>query len=303
MIDFRVPEVGDRTWVDGCLAQGNYRGCEYSFTNLFAWSAAYDQRIARVDGFLTAHLRGNLGCGYLWPAGGGDLRGVLAALEADAAERGNPFRLLCLTPRQTEELETLCPGEFAFAEDRDGFDYLYDINKLSDLGGRKLHGKRNHCNQFEQANETWIYEDLTAAMLPECLEMDAEWDKRSREREGADEADDMTNEKAALRLAADNFAALGLEGGAIRVFGEIVAFTMGGPLSQDTFDVHFEKAYSELQGAFPMINREFARRVRARHPAIVYLNREDDMGIEGLRKSKLSYYPDLMVEKHSAVRR
>ena len=75
---------------------------------------------------------------------------------------------------------------------------------------------------------------------------------------------------------------------------------MGDLLSADTYDVHFEKAYGELQGAYAMINREFARRVRQRHPQVRYLNREDDMGVEGLRKAKESYYPDLMVEKFSA---
>ena len=99
----------------------------------------------------------------------------------------------------------------------------------------------------------------------------------------------------------EHYHELGLEGGLIRVYGEVVAFTMGDMLCADTFDVHFEKAYGELQGAYAMINREFARQVRARHPEIKYLNREDDMGVEGLRKAKQSYYPDLMVEKHTAV--
>ncbi len=303
MITFQMPVPADKAWVDAHLARGNYRGCEYSFTNLFAWAPAYEQKIAEVDGFLTARLRGNLGCGYLWPAGDGDLDRVLTDLEADAKERDKPFRLVCLTPRQVEELEALRPGQFIFTADRDGFDYLYEIDKLADLGGRKLHSKRNHCKRFEEANPTWTYEDMTPAALCECIEMDAEWDRRSREREGIEEARDMTNEKKALLLAAQHFEELGLEGGIIRVYGEVVAFSMGDLLSTDTFDVHFEKAYSELQGAFAMINREFARRVRQRHPGVRYLNREDDMGVEGLRKAKESYYPDLMVEKHSAVRK
>ena len=85
------------------------------------------------------------------------------------------------------------------------------------------------------------------------------------------------------------------------MYGEVVAFTIGDRLSADTYDVHFEKAYGELQGAYAMINREFARWVRQRHPEVKYLNREDDMGVEGLRKAKESYYPDLMVEKYAAV--
>ncbi len=303
MIEFHVPVPSDKAWVDQRLSGGNYRGCEYSFTNLYAWAPAYDQQIADVDGFLTARLRGILGYGYLWPAGTGDLAGVLSKLEADAAERGETFRLLCLTAGQMEELNALRPDQFLLTADRDGFDYLYEIDKLADLGGRRFHAKRNHCKRFEENNPTWTYEDMTRSALAECIEMDAEWDRRSREREGEEEAQDMSNEKKALLTAAQHFEELGLEGGVIRVYGEVVAFTMGDKLSADTFDVHFEKAYSELQGAFAMINREFARRVRERHPEIRYLNREDDMGIEGLRRAKESYYPDLMVEKHSAVRK
>lgn len=303
MITFRSPEPADKAWVDACLAEGNYRGCEYSFTNLFAWGTAYDQKIAKVDGFLTARLHGSLGCSYLWPAGKGNVDQVLTDLEADAKDRDATFRLVCLTPPQVAELEALRPGQFVVTADRDGFDYLYEVDKLADLGGRKLHSKRNHCKRFEESNPGWTYEDMTAVALAECIEMDAEWDRRSRQREGIEEAQDMTNEKKAFLLASRHFEDLGLEGGIIRVYGEVVAFTMGDILSTDTFDVHFEKAYSELQGAFAMINREFARRVRERHPGIRYLNREDDMGVEGLRKAKESYYPDLMVEKHSAVRR
>ena len=131
--------------------------------------------------------------------------------------------------------------------------------------------------------------------------MDKEWYRRSMVREGLAEERDLGDEGRALRLSMEHYHALGLEGGLIRVYGEVVAFTMGDLLSSDTYDVHFEKAYGELQGAYAMINREFARRVRQRHPQVRYLNREDDMGVEGLRKAKESYYPDLMVEKYSAA--
>ena len=161
--------------------------------------------------------------------------------------------------------------------------------------------KRNHINRFVENNPTWTYEEITPATLPECLEMDKEWYRRSLQREGDAEERDLGDEGIALRTAMEHYEELGLEGGLIRVYGEVVAFTIGDRLSADTYDVHFEKAYGELQGAYAMINREFARWVRARHPEIRYLNREDDMGVEGLRKAKQSYYPDLMVEKHTAV--
>ena len=300
MIEFHKPQLTDKPWVDELLRRADHRGCEYNFTNLFVWSDAYDQRIARVGDFLVTHLCGALGCSYIYPAGSGDIAPVLTALEQDAAERGVPFRLVCLTQPQIQELDTLFPGRFTFEADRDGFDYLYDIDRLADLGGKKLHAKRNHINRFIENNPSWVYEDITPESLSECLEMDKEWYRRSMVREGLAEERDLGDEGRALRLAMEHYHALGLEGGLIRVYGEVVAFTMGDLLSSDTYDVHFEKAYGELQGAYAMINREFARRVRQRHPQVRYLNREDDMGVEGLRKAKESYYPDLMVEKYSA---
>ena len=239
----------------------------------------------------------------MYPAGVGTVAPAVRLLEEEAARRGEPLRLVCLTPRQMAELEEFFPGEFAFTADGDGYDYLYQIGKLADLGGKKLHAKRNHINRFIENNPTWVYEEITPESLPECLEMDQEWYRSSLQREGAAEERDLGDEGVALRAAIEHYQALGLEGGLIRVEGRVVAFTMGDKLSSDTYDVHFEKAYSEIQGAYAMINREFSRWVRERHPGIQYLNREDDMGVEGLRKAKESYYPDLMVEKHTAMRR
>ena len=303
MIDFRTPQPSDKAWVDALLAQADYRGCDYNFTNLFVWSRAYGQEIAQVNGFLVTHLCGRMGCSYMYPAGSGDLAAAIDILAREADERRQPLRLVCLTTRQMEELDRLMPGRFAYEADRDGFDYLYDIDRLADLTGKKLHAKRNHINRFMDNNPSWVYEEITPQTLPECLEMDQEWYRRSMVREGAAEERDLGDEGIALRTAMDHYHALGLEGGLIRVYGEVVAYTMGDRLNSDTYDVHFEKAYGELQGAYAMINREFARWVRAKHPNVRYLNREDDMGVEGLRKAKESYYPDRMVEKYAATQR
>lgn len=303
MIDFRTPQPSDKAWVDALLAQADYRGCDYNFTNLFVWSRAYGQEIAQVNGFLVTHLCGRMGCSYMYPAGSGDLAAAIDILAREADERRQPLRLVCLTTRQMEELDRLMPDRFAYEADRDGFDYLYDIDRLADLTGKKLHAKRNHINRFMDNNPSWVYEEITPQTLPECLEMDQEWYRRSMVREGAAEERDLGDEGIALRTAMDHYHALGLEGGLIRVYGEVVAFTMGDRLNSDTYDVHFEKAYGELQGAYAMINREFARWVRAKHPNVRYLNREDDMGVEGLRKAKESYYPDRMVEKYAATQR
>lgn len=301
MIDFHPPRLEEKPWVDELLRRADYRGCDYNFTNLFVWSRAYHQEIARVDDFLVTHVCGRMGCSFMFPAGGGDLASVIRKLEEEAARRGEPLRLVCLTPRKMAELEEFFPGQFTFTADRDGYDYLYEIDRLADLGGKRLHAKRNHINRFMENNPSWTYEEITPESLGECLAMDKEWYRRSLAREGEAEERDLGDEGVALRQAMEHYQALGLEGGLIRVYGEVVAFTMGDLLNSDTYDVHFEKAYGELQGAYAMINREFARWVRGRHPNVRYLNREDDMGVEGLRKAKESYYPDQMVEKHTAM--
>ena len=301
MLEFQKPQLSDKPWIDELLSYSNFRGSEYNFTNLFIWNGIYGQKVARHGDFLLVRACGRAGCSYSYPAGRGDVKEAIDLLREDAATQEKPFRLICLSRGQMEDVEQLYPDKFDFIDERDGYDYLYDIDRLADLAGRKLHNKRNHISRFNESTPDWVFEELTPAALPECLEMNREWYRRSREADASAETVDQTPEGRALGLAAQHFEALGLKGGLIRAGGEIVAFTIGDPLSSDTFDVHFEKAFGELQGAYAAINREFSRWVREHYPHVRYLNREDDMGIEGLRKAKESYYPDLMAEKHIAI--
>ena len=304
MIPFRDPQLTDRTWLPELLCASGSRGCEYSFGTVFMWSRVFRQQIARVDDYFVERLRGTMGAAYLFPAGTGPLEPVLEALEQDATERGETCRFVCMTQEQVEQLERLRPGQYRVEPDRDGWDYLYDIDRMADLPGKKLHGKRNHIRRFEDACPDWTVEVIGGDNLAECAEMDLEWNRRYRPDEGMAEQEEATllNERHALSLAFAHFHELGLVGILIRTGGKVVAFTIGSRIGSDTFDLHFEKAFSEIQGAYPMIYREFARWLRDNVPGLRWLNREDDMGMEGLRKSKESYFPDKMVEKYTAVR-
>ena len=147
-------------------------------------------------------------------------------------------------------------------------------------------------------------EEITFDNLGECAEMDLEWNRRYRsldESSAEQEAQTRLDERHAMSKAFAHYQELGLFGLLLRTGGEVVAFTIGSLINSETVDVHFEKAYSELQGAYPLINREFARWIREHCPQVRWLNREDDMGLEGLRRSKESYHPDRMVVKCSAV--
>ena len=297
MIEFRAPEIQDRHWVEEILLRDGNERCEYSFVNLLAWGKCCGLMIAPVDGQMASYLPQGKGPGYPYPLGPGDARPVLEALRADAAQRGIPFRLLSLSRGDAEELEGAYPGRFRITEDRAGFDYVYDIDRLADLAGKKLHAKRNHIHRFVEAHPDWSVEELAADNLSDCLAMFEAWGRLARENAAGEGLDDEEN---ALRHALAHREALELKGLLLRSEGQVLAFTLGSRMSGDTFDVHFEKAFGQVQGAYAIINREFARWVRERYPQVRWLNREEDMGLEGLRKAKSSYYPDRMVEKFVA---
>ena len=173
-------------------------------------------------------------------------------------------------------------------------EYVLLLNPDTIVGETVLTG----CLRFLEEHPDWTFEPITAANLTECMAMDEQW---YQENLGYDGDETLREDGVALRKCMAHYDRMGLEGCLLRAAGRVVAFTMGELMGDPTvYDVHFEKAFAEVQGAYPMVNREFARWVHERHPEVRYLNREDDMGVEGLRKAKESYYPDLMVEKYSA---
>ena len=297
-IEFRHPTLEDRGWITDLYHRTDSRSCENSFVNLYLWGRGYGE-IARVDDWLLQYIKFNGTKYYAYPAGGGSLRTAIDALIADAHEHGHPMRMLGVTCDRREEMEALYPGKFTFEEDRAAFDYLYEIDRLADLGGRKLSSKRNHCNRFEALYPDWSTEPITKENLPVCRKLAEKW--FSIDRGEVSEAHDFQIERIALARAFDDFGPLGLEGLILSDGEKPVAFTMGNLIQEDTFDVNFEKAFADVPGSYPVINRECARYVREKYPQVRYLNREDDMGLPGLRSAKESYRPDILLCKGIAT--
>lgn len=297
MIDFHKPELSRREEYLPYLKSAAHRGCGYSFANLYMWGR---QSLAFLDGHLAifSHFDGHTM--YLFPAGSGEVKPVLDALIQDARERGIPFRLTGVTPQEREVLEQLYPGQFRFHWGRDSHDYVYAIDDLAELKGRKFQQKRNHVNRFLAEHPDSYVKPLAEDTLPDFQAMAQKWyDQRLLE----DPAADLQMERKALCRAFRHFRELELEGLALYADGTVVAMAMGSFLSDDTFDIHFEKADGQLSGSYAAINRAFARSLREKHPNLRYLNREEDMGIPGLRKAKLSYQPHHMVERGWALLR
>lgn len=291
MIDFQPIHPEDMEKYSPFLHDGKPRGCEYSFANLYLWGR---QKAAVVEGQLVLFSQFNRKTVYPYPAGAGDKKPALGAIIRDSQERGIPCRITGLDNDDIGEMEKMFPGKFRYHCDRDFYDYVYAIDDLADLKGRKYQRKRNHYNRFRDAFPYYTVEPITQENIPQVAQMLEDW---YTQRQETDPDGDYHMEKAALRKALSHYDQLGMEGIVLMDGVRILAMTMGSPLSPDTFDIHFEKARAEAETAYTVINCEFARYLRARHPELRFLNREDDLGLEGLRKAKLSYYPHHLVEK------
>ena len=291
MIDFQPLNPAHKEQYNKYLQSAGERGCEYSFVNLYLWGR---QKATVLHDHLVFFSQFNRRSVYLFPVGFGDKKAVIDAIIEDAAQRGIPCRFTGLTPKDREELEALFPGKFRYHFDRNSFDYVYSIDDLADLAGRKFQKKRNHLNKFRENCKDHILQPITDENIHQVKQMVENWYTL---RLQADPHGDFAMEQAAIKKALDQREMLGMEGLLLRKGDQVVAMTMGSRHSSATFDIHFEKALDICDGAYAAINNGFARYLREKYPDILWLNREEDMGIEGLRKAKLSYNPHHLVEK------
>ena len=295
MIPFKPVTLCDKIWVDEIVRAEDSRSADYNFGNIYIWDKRYRQLIARCGDRMLTKLRYEGRPAFVFPIGSGPLRPAVEALRDFAAEKGCPLVIRGITPVHREMLEKEYPGRFSVEAEKDNWDYLYLAEKLATYAGKSLHGKKNHCNRFEAEN-SWEFRPLSYELIPGCLDMLDLW---SEENSGRLDSSVSWEHDAIVRAFAA-YEWLGLEGGVLFADGRIVGFTIGEMCSRDTFDVHFEKAQIDLNGAYPMVCRELTWMLLEKHPGLVYLNREDDMGLEPLRISKQSYKPVGMVEKYIA---
>ena len=296
MIPFHPVTLCDKAWVDEIVRAEDSRSADYNFGNIYIWDNRFRQLIARKDGRMLTKLRYEGKPTFVFPIGTGPLRPAIEALREYAACKDyEPFCLRGITEEHRALLEKEYPDAFRYTEDTNNADYIYEAEKLATYAGKALHGKKNHCNRFEAENE-WRFEPLTRALIPGCLDMLDIWSEENAERLEKS----IVHEHAAIVRAFAAFEKLGLEGGVLWANGKIVGFTLGEFASADTFNVHFEKAEGTINGAYPMTCRELTRMLLEKYPALRYVNREDDMGIESLRRSKESYKPAFLLRKYTA---
>lgn len=211
-------------------------------------------------------------------------------------EAGRPVFFSGIERSMADFLRAYQGVEFTICEDRDNFDYVYNSDDLIQLAGRKYHSKKNHLNSFHKNYPEAEYLPITEEIVMQCkLNINGWYKQRAQET-----PDDpfIAAEREAILEVLNNFEDFGLKGGAILVGKRVVAFTFGEQLNDDTAVIHVEKADPEVRGAYPAINQAF---IAHEWSHMTYINREEDMGIEGLRKAKESYRPVKLIEKFNAV--
>ncbi len=295
MIEFQPVRLEDRATIERFTMSSDITNCDLSFSNMYCWQEVYHSAWAVVDGFLVIRFQidGGERLGYMQPVGEGDCARIIPALREDAHAHGQRLRIVGLTDQGRDMIRNMHIGQFAFESDRALEDYVYAADDLRNLPGRRYQPKRNHINRFTAEYPDYRYEELTPDRFQACMELEREW---RQVHEG--HTSELCAEQRAMQRGFAHFAELGMTGGCIYVGDRMVAFTYGSAVNDHTFDTHVEKADTEYDGAFTIINCLFARHLPERFTLI---NREEDLGIEGLRRAKLSYHPVVIQHKYLAI--
>ena len=293
MLEFRDIDISDKEKVNTALAASDNRGCEYSFANNMAWRRLGESKIAFFKDFYICGAFGGYSerPRFILPAGKGDIREVIAELKMYSESAGYPLMLTGVTDKQLDMLNELYPGGFTSELDRDSSDYIYLRSDLAELAGKKYHAKRNHLARFNELD--YEFSMITEKDFDDCILFCV--DKYN----SSDKSDhSFIAEQFAINTYFSYYDELALKGGIIRINGKIAALTIGEKLNSDTFCVHIEKADTSYSGIYAGINNLFVKSCTA---GTEYINREEDLGIEGLRKSKLSYHPAFILNKHTLI--
>lgn len=292
MINFKQISLSDKKDIDSVFYGNTYRACDFSFTNLYAWNAKFQTTFAIIQETIFLRFKDSNGqIYYMMPIGKMPLKQAFDLIIKDAKEKNIPFQMKGVSARMWEAIQKEIPDKFSYVSDRDNDEYIYLSEKLIKLSGKKLQSKRNHINRFKADNPDWEYFPLISRKeLNECISMLDKWEDEATPRIEKS----LKYDYIATKIMLEEFEYLQLRGGAIKVNGKIVAFTIGEPLTTDTFVVHVEKAFTEMNGAYTIINQQF---IEHEASEFKYINREEDMGVENLRKAKMSYYPDILLQE------
>ncbi|MCQ2608495.1 MAG: phosphatidylglycerol lysyltransferase domain-containing protein [Bacteroidales bacterium] len=284
-IDFRPVTLQDRQKIEQYTLLYAPQDCEFSFGNLFCWQEIQNTHFAIFQDCLLLRFTIKGKNIYTFPIGKNITNDLFQAIQEQLPD----------ATFQAEEsvLKQFCDeSAYSITPHRDFFDYIYLRENLANLTGKHYQQKRNHINKFKSCYQ-YEYKPLDNTLTQKCILLEQEW----RQRHNTQEQSSYNAEEQAISKALTYFEELQLIGGVIIINNTIEAFSIGCPITNNTFDIQFEKANSAFDGIYSIINQEFTKRLPDK---FIYINREEDLGKEGLRKSKLSYKPHSFIEKSTA---
>jgi len=276
--------LSDREAMQAVTFHAGRRNCNYTFANLVGWQFWFDTEVCVLENavLLRYTFRGERA--YMVCSADAIPLELVEALFDDS--KGN-LTLIGLEDSQVAQLQT-SNSKFQTSVEpvRNQYDYIYRRTDLAMLNGRHFNAKRNHIHRFRAEHHGFEYRPLTPELFNDCRQLTSIW------QEEKDESETIAAEHRVMETVFTHWDALGMMGGCIFVEGRMVAFTYGAAVTTDTFDVCVEKADRSVEGAFAIINQQFAEHLPEQY---IYLNREEDMGIPGLRQAKLSYHPEILL--------
>ena len=286
MLEFKKIEIDDIDVYRKFTEETSEFSCENAFVNLLVWQCTYNNMMAVSDGqlFIKSGKEGKES--FRLPIGGDMVKGIEKIIEYKGK---NAPDFWVQQGSQLEKAKDYLKDNYILKSNRNAFDYIYLQSDLSTLSGKKYHSKRNHISAFSK-KYNWHYEEINSYNIDKVRECADLWYEQNSNKTDSH----LLCEKRGIETILNNMERLQVKGGAIFVENKAVAFTLGSPINKQIFDVHIEKALKDYAEGYTVINREFARNLSD----YKYINREDDMGLEGLRKAKLSYKPCILLEKY-----
>ena len=300
-LTFHPLTLCDREAMQAVTLPAGRRNCNYTFTNLVGWKFLFGTEVCVLENEVVLRYTFNGKRAYMVCTSEALSLKLIDALLDDS--NGN-LTLMGLEDSQVAQLSifnsprnaTLSQREFSITSEpvRNQYDYIYRRTDLATLRGRHLNAKRNHIHRFRAEHPDFEYRPLTPEFFDECRRLTATWqeEKKQTPNQNDNQIEIIDAEHRVMETIFSNWDALGMIGGSILVDGRMVAFTYGSAVTTDTFDVCVEKADRHVEGAFAIINQQFAEHLPEQY---IYLNREEDMGIPGLRQAKLSYHPEILL--------
>jgi hypothetical protein len=292
MLDFKKVTLESIEILRPYLYKSTNRLCDFSLGGTVMWRDAFDTEYDIYDGALYIKMRLHDGrIAFTYPLGK-PFKETYKNLVEYCTSTWQKLVFAIVSAEEKDEILNFFPkAEVSF--ERDYSDYVYLGENLATFKGKKYSGQRNHINRFMHDNDIWNFEEVSEANLPEIK---AYFEKYNNEN--AKESFTAIAERNGVSDVLDNLNIYGFKGEALRVNGEIVGFFLCEAV-YDTLIVHIEKCERGINGAYQMLAKEEA--VKYCVGDLKYVNREDDSGDEGLRKSKLSYHPEFIAEKYTVA--